>query len=86
MTGIRDRKMLERKFARRPEDQGLELKLGNGSRVAVLGGGRAGSFFSYFLLDTAQRVGLDIQLDIYEPRKFSSVGDERQLFLPSGDS
>jgi flavin-dependent dehydrogenase len=42
--------------------------------VAVLGGGPAGSFFSYFLLDAAQRVGLDIQLDIYEPRKFSRVG------------
>jgi len=74
MTGIRDRKMLARKLARRPEDQGAELKLGNGSRVAVLGGGPAGSFFSYFLLDAAQRVGLDIQLDIYEPRKFSRVG------------
>ena len=74
MTGIRDRKMLERKFARRPEGQGPELKLGDGSQVAVIGGGPAGSFFSYFLLDTAQRVGLDIQLDVYEPRKFSRVG------------
>ena len=74
MPGIKDRKMLEHKLARRPGDQGPELKLANGSRVAVLGGGPAGSFFSYFLLDTAQRVGLDIQLDIYEPREFSNVG------------
>ena len=28
------------------------------------------SFFSYFLMDIADRVGLDISLDIYEPRNF----------------
>ena len=74
MTGIRDRKILERKFTQKLQGQGSELKLGDGSRIAVIGGGPAGSFFSYFLLDIAQKVGLDIQLDIYEPRKFSRPG------------
>lgn len=50
------------------------LALESGSRVAVIGGGPAGSFFSYFVLDIAYRVGLDIQVDIYEPRNFSSFG------------
>jgi flavin-dependent dehydrogenase len=51
-----------------------DLKLKDGSRVAVLGGGPAGSFFSYFLLDMAERVGLQLRVDIYEPRDFSKPG------------
>ncbi len=51
-----------------------ELTLQQGSRVAVIGGGPAGSFFSYFLLDMAERVGLKIHLDIYEPRDFHVAG------------
>ncbi|MGE5221653.1 MAG: NAD(P)/FAD-dependent oxidoreductase [Omnitrophica WOR_2 bacterium] len=47
--------------------RGLE----SGSRVAVIGGGPAGSFFSYFLLELAERVGIDLKVDIYEPRDFS---------------
>ena len=50
------------------------LKLTNGSRVAVIGGGPAGSLFGYFLLDMAQRVDLSIDLDIYEPKNFSKLG------------
>ncbi len=48
--------------------------LQNSSRVGVIGGGPAGSFFSYFLLDIAQRVGLDIAVDLYEARDFSLTG------------
>ncbi len=51
-----------------------DLQLDDGSRVAVIGGGPAGSFFSFFLLDTANRIDLDLQVDIYEPRDFSSPG------------
>ncbi len=47
------------------------LKLEDGSRVAVIGGGPAGSFFSYFLLDMAERVDMELIVDIYEPRDFS---------------
>ena len=47
------------------------LVLDNGSKIAVVGSGPAGSFFSYYLLDMAERLGLDIYVDIYEPRDFS---------------
>jgi len=50
------------------------LQLEDGSRVAVVGGGPAGSFFAYFLLDMAGRAGLNLQVDIYEPRDFSRPG------------
>ncbi len=47
------------------------LSLADGSRVAVIGGGPAGSFFSYFLLEMCERLGLDVAVDVYEPRDFS---------------
>ena len=50
------------------------LRLEDGSRVAVMGGGPAGSFFSYFLLDMADRVGLTVSADVYEPRDFTVPG------------
>ena len=50
------------------------MKLEDGSRVAVMGGGPAGSFFSYFLLTMAERAGLKIHVDIYEPRDFNVAG------------
>ena len=59
--------------------QGLEtgspsLKLEDGNQVAVMGGGPAGSLFAYFLLEMAQRVGLNLEVDIYEPRDFNLPG------------
>ena len=48
--------------------------LGDGSRIGVVGAGPAGSFFSYFALETARKIGLGIELDIYEPRDFSKPG------------
>jgi flavin-dependent dehydrogenase len=51
-----------------------DLQLDDGSRVGVIGGGPAGSFFTIFLLDTAERMGLDIQVDIYEPRDYTRPG------------
>jgi flavin-dependent dehydrogenase len=50
------------------------LELVNGSRVGVIGGGPAGSFFSYHLLDMAHRMGKDLHLDIFEPRVFDAPG------------
>ena len=52
-------------------DDPHDLKLRDGSRVAVMGGGPAGSIFSYFLLDMAARAGTELEVDIYEPRDFS---------------
>jgi flavin-dependent dehydrogenase len=59
-------------FRRAGRNNSSSLMLENGSRVAVIGGGPAGSFFSYFLLDIAERVGLKIHVDIYEPRDFDT--------------
>jgi flavin-dependent dehydrogenase len=49
-------------------------KLENGSRIAVIGGGPGGSYFTYFLLNMASMMGLDILVDVYEPKDFSKVG------------
>ncbi len=46
------------------------LVLDSGSRIAVVGGGPAGSLFSYFLLMTAERIGMELAVDVYEPRDF----------------
>jgi flavin-dependent dehydrogenase len=56
------------------EDEEENLSLQDGSRVAVVGGGPAGSFFSFFLLKMAEAINLDIEVDIYEPRAFSRCG------------
>ncbi len=48
--------------------------LRDGTRIAVVGGGPAGSFFSYFLLEMADTVGAGVHLDLYEPRDFSQPG------------
>jgi flavin-dependent dehydrogenase len=50
------------------------LQLDNDSRVAVIGSGPAGSFFSYFLLVITQRLGIDVHIDLYDPRDFSAMG------------
>ena len=34
------------------------MKLTNGSKVAVIGGGPAGSFFTHFILEDAKKMGL----------------------------
>jgi len=48
--------------------------LSDGSRVGVIGGGPAGSLFAYFLLDMADRVGLKLEVDVFEPRSFVQPG------------
>ncbi len=50
------------------------LKLNNGNRVAVIGGGSAGSFFSYFLLEMADRVRINLYVDVFKPRDFDIPG------------
>jgi len=48
--------------------------LHDGSRIAVIGAGPAGSMFSYFLLNMADSVALELQIDLYEPRHFCHRG------------
>ncbi|MBP2689810.1 MAG: hypothetical protein H6Q83_1997, partial [Deltaproteobacteria bacterium] len=50
--------------------------LDDGSRVAVIGGGPAGSFFTYFLFEMAERIGMELAVDIYEPKDFSKAGPQ----------
>ncbi len=50
------------------------IELDDGARVAIMGGGPAGSFFGYFFLDMAERMGLDVAVDQFEPRDFSGLG------------
>lgn len=57
----------------KPEIPG-KLELEDGSKIAVIGGGPAGSFFSYFALDFAERMGLDLNIDIFEAKDFNSAG------------
>lgn len=52
-------------------EQPGKLELDDGSQVGVIGCGPAGSFFSYHILDLSRRLGLEIQVDIIEPRDFS---------------
>src|SRR3972149_10911268 len=51
-----------------------DLALEDGSRIAVVGSGPAGSLFTYFLLEMAGRVGIKLAVDIYEPRAFAQPG------------
>ena len=61
--------------ARDQEEQaGHAKELQDGSRIAVVGAGPAGSMFSYFFLSMAETVGLDVDVDIYEPRSFCHRG------------
>lgn len=48
--------------------------LTNGSRVAVIGGGPAGSFFAIELLRRARAVGLRLAVEIYDGKSFAKKG------------
>jgi flavin-dependent dehydrogenase len=52
------------------------LRLCDGSNVAVVGSGPAGSLFAYFLLEIASRVGLTLNVDLYEPKPFAKPGPQ----------
>jgi flavin-dependent dehydrogenase len=56
-----------------PGEKRHDLQLVDGSRVAVIGGGPAGTLVSYFLLEMAERNGLELDVEIFEPRDFSCV-------------
>ncbi|MCP5522215.1 MAG: cyclic nucleotide-binding domain-containing protein [Verrucomicrobiales bacterium] len=58
----------------RSDHNGAGMKLANGSRVAVVGGGPAGSFFTIFALDLAERTGLELEVDILDPKDFHQAG------------
>ena len=66
---------LELLTGKAPKPQrGNGTSLDDGSKVAVIGAGPAGSMFSYFLLSMAETVGLELDVDIFEPRGFCHRG------------
>ena len=66
---------LELLTGKAPKPQrGKAMSLRDGSKVAVIGAGPAGSMFSYFLLSMAETVGLELDVDIFEPRGFCHRG------------
>ena len=66
LSGLAGRKPAPRTTSTKP--------LEDGSRVAVIGAGPAGSMFSYFMLNMAESMALDVQVDLYEPRQFCHRG------------
>jgi flavin-dependent dehydrogenase len=56
------------------EENASHFKLNENSRIAVIGGGPAGSFFTYFLLKMADMVDLKLHVDIFETRDFENSG------------
>ena len=46
----------------------------SGSRIAVIGGGPAGTLFTYFLLSMAERIGTDLVVDITNHATFPRPG------------
>jgi len=56
------------------EENASHFKLNENSPIAVIGGGPAGSFFTYFLLKMADMVDLKLHVDIFETRDFDNPG------------
>ncbi len=52
----------------------MGMTIEDGAKIGVIGGGPAGSMFAYFLLTFADRVGLNVNVDVYEPRDFTKPG------------
>lgn len=66
---------LELLTGKAPKPQrGKAMTLEDGSRIAVIGAGPAGSMFSYFFLGMAETTGLDVDVDMFEPRRFCHRG------------
>jgi flavin-dependent dehydrogenase len=53
-------------------DEDFQLK--SGSKVCVVGGGPAGSFFTYFFLELAERLAIEVELDNIEAKDFLNLG------------
>jgi flavin-dependent dehydrogenase len=59
-------------FFKTRNDKGFTLK--NGSKIAIIGGGPAGSFFAHFASRFAKEMGLDISITIFDKKSFINSG------------
>jgi len=50
------------------------MYLKNGSKIAIIGGGPAGSFFAHFALLHAKRKGIKVDVTIFEEKDFTKKG------------
>jgi flavin-dependent dehydrogenase len=71
MIGLRHRSDATRALPRAARGH---MPLSNGDRVAVIGGGPAGSLFAHALLVRAASIGVRLSVDIYDPRTFDQAG------------
>jgi flavin-dependent dehydrogenase len=51
-----------------------ELTLRNGSKIAIIGGGPAGSFFAHFAQKLASQKGIDVSIVIFDGKDFLQAG------------
>jgi len=72
MITVENRRLV-RDYGRHGQERRSKM-LQDGSRVAVIGAGPSGSMFSYFFLTMAETLGLDVGVDIFEPRSFCHRG------------
>ena len=56
------------------KDKNHKLRLTDGSKIGVIGGGPSGSFFTFFAYDLAKKLGINIEIDIYEIKDFTKTG------------
>ena len=52
----------------------MELRLRDGNRVCIIGGGPAGSMAALHLLAISQEMGLSLEVLVFEPRNFTRPG------------
>ncbi len=50
------------------------LFLKNGSKIAIIGGGPAGSFFAHFAALHAKKMGIDVSIRIFDRKSFCQRG------------
>ncbi len=60
----------------KPRENPNRLRLTNGSRIGVIGGGPAGAFFAIHLLNRARALGLDLSLHIFERRRSDATASQ----------
>jgi flavin-dependent dehydrogenase len=58
----------------RERGHAVDLRLSDGDRICIVGGGPAGAFAALHLLDLAGQRGLRLEVLIFEPRDFSRPG------------